>query len=104
MTETCPHCKPDSAGQHELTCPDYPDQAKPVKHYPIRGRAFLQHLHDAGIIPAEAQKVIIEADCRDMLKIYVQQVGTDAILEVVTPTTLAGGMMVTVVGGAPEEL
>lgn len=59
------------------------------------GRTFLQHLHAAGIIPGETQRVVIDANCREAVTLYVQQLGTDFLLKVITPESLRGTVIVT---------
>ena len=51
----------------------------------LLARHFLRALEDAGIIPKETQRVVIDAALNDVIMVYVMQLGTEQLLQV-TPS------------------
>jgi hypothetical protein len=68
------------------TVPDMPGYAPPMPttHRPrFGGRALVAALLKAGVpIGEHIQKVVIEADVRDAVRIYVRHIGDDRLLDV----------------------
>jgi len=61
----------------------------------IAGKEFLDKLIDSGVIPLETRRVVIDAPWDEVVTVYVTQVGTERLLEVV-PTL--EGIKIQIVG------
>jgi hypothetical protein len=65
--------------------PDMPGFAPPMpsSHHAVFGRAFIRALINAGVpIGGNVQKVVIEAPCNGFVRLYVQYLGDDRLLDV----------------------
>lgn len=61
----------------------------------ITGHRFLRHLADTGIIDGPVRRVVIDAAVDAMVVMYIEQLGKEGLLRVVTPATLEGAVKVT---------
>lgn len=61
---------------------------------PIHGQQFLDWLKAADIIPARTSRVVIEASCRDVVRIYCEQFGTEEMISIEPPPELRGAKVV----------
>lgn len=57
----------------------------------LHGRQFIRALIDAGIVPDETVSVVIEANAKNVVTIYVQQFGDQRLLNVTQ--TLQGAVI-----------
>lgn len=62
----------------------------------IMGREFLTMLKDAGMLPPETSRVVIDAKVDDVVRIYCQSYGRDDILKVIMPESLADAVKINV--------
>jgi hypothetical protein len=60
----------------------------------LHSQAFLDWLKGAGIIPERTRRVVIEATVNELVKIYIEQVGTDELISVEPPPELCGPQIV----------
>jgi hypothetical protein len=51
----------------------------------VTGNALLKALHEAGIIPAETHRVVIDATANEAVIIYVEQFGTEELVNLIAP-------------------
>ena len=51
----------------------------------ITGNALLKALHEAGIIPAETHRIVIDATVNEAVIIYVEQFGTEELVKLIAP-------------------
>lgn len=58
----------------------------------VLGKELLKAIIAAGILPKDApvQRVVIDASWDAVLKIYVELVGTDQMIQIMTPAVLEG--------------
>jgi len=61
----------------------------------ITGKEFLKKLDDLGIVPFDTRRVVIDAVWDDVVIVYVEQLGTERLLEV---TTTLEGIKIQIVG------
>jgi len=64
---------------------------------PIHGQQFLDWLRASGIIPESTRRVVIDAKVGEVVRMYCEQYGSDALISVEPPSELRGAM-VTIVG------
>ena len=62
----------------------------------IMGREFLIMLKDAGMLPPETSRVVIDAKVEDVVRIYIESYGREDLLKVITPESLSNALKIIV--------
>lgn len=57
---------------------------------PIKGKHFIDWLIEQGVIPDYTRRVVIDADYRNVVLIYVEAIGTDNLIKIELPESLKG--------------
>ena len=57
---------------------------------PITGSHFIAWLIEQGAIPEYTRRVVIDADYRNAVLIYVEAIGTDNLIKIELPESLKG--------------
>lgn len=64
-----------------------------------RSNPLMEALHAAGIIPKETRRVVIDATANEAILIYVEQYGTDVLVNLIPPNVEGA----TIIMGKPKE-
>lgn len=69
----------------------------------LSGREFLTKLIAAGVVPVGTRRVVIEADCRNAVRLYSEAFGDDRLWDVDLPDILSGCLTVAIADVPKDE-
>lgn len=72
---------------------------EPIPFKPIHSRSIMEAMLRAGIIPRECTRFVIDCSVNDVAKLYIECIGDERLLEVLTPSNV---VVIKTVGGNQE--